>query len=410
MILTILEYQKIFIGKNRNLSKNQITYEDADAIRIIDINNKGIFKWGNRYIIPQQWIGIISLAGLTIEILPKVSESYDIGVIKETLLYMFKTAHDIPIKKNVKAKVDFSKNGLIEILISNFLDKLESYIREGFITKYCKVTRNLSAIKGSLNFSKQISKNLFNPTRFICKYSRLEVDNDINQHIKFTLNRMVDISKDYSNNKRLKTSLNYFGDIKFIDDIDNKKFKLHINRLNVRIRELIDYCNLFQDGYSVNLSIGKNQVSSMLFDMNKVFEMFIYKSYKKIYGTVISYQNTKNYLITNNKSGTKYINLRPDILINVSKGIKIVVDTKWKVVKGFAKETDVYQINAYVTAIPDVDTSVLIYPKTHLTNSVIGDYEFINPLRIKVLKIRAVDLSLVNDEVLFMKHLNDILA
>ena len=113
MILSVLEHQKIYIGKSRNISKRQISFSDADAIRVIDINNKGIFKWGNRYIVPQQWVGVISLPGLSLEILPKISDSYDERFIKETLLMMFKVAHDIPTKKNIKAKVNFTKNGLV---------------------------------------------------------------------------------------------------------------------------------------------------------------------------------------------------------------------------------------------------------------------------------------------------------
>ena len=152
MILTVLEHEKIYIGKTRDIAKKQISNKDVEAIRIIDINNKGIFKWGNRFIIPQQWVGVISLPGLSLEILPKVTESYAVDEIKETLLYMFKVAYNIPTKKNVNSKVDFSKNGLVEILISNFLEKVEYYIKENLVSSYRKVIKNISTIKGSIVF------------------------------------------------------------------------------------------------------------------------------------------------------------------------------------------------------------------------------------------------------------------
>ncbi len=409
MILTVLEHEKIYVGNKRDVAKKQISKADVEAIRVIDINNKGIFKWGNRYIIPQQWVGIISLPGLSLEILPKVSDLYSDAEIKETLLYMFKVAHNIPTKKNVNAKVDFSKNGLIEILISNYLEKLEHYIREGLLYSYRKVTKNISTVKGSIVFSKHINKNAMNPTRFFCKYSKLDVDNDVNRLIKYTIIEMKKVSRDFSNIKRLNTTLVYFEEIDKITEHQLENINIQINRVNSRIKELVEYSNLFLEGYTVSLSNGNNSISSMLFDMNKIFEVFIYKSYKKIFGTKILYQEGKNYLISDKTGTKKKVKLQPDILINTSKGFNMVVDTKWKVIKSFAKESDVYQMNAYVSAIPKVDVAVLMYPKTLKTDYVVGDYKFYNVSTNKELKIRAVDLSIAKDETLFKTHLLDLL-
>lgn len=410
MILSVLEHQKIYIGKYRNISKRQISFSDADAIRIIDINNKGIFKWGNRYIIPQQWVGVISLPGLSLEILPKISDSYNESFIKETLLMMFKVAHDIPIKKNIKARVNFIKNGLVEILISNYLDQIEFYIREGLFYSYCKVTKNITAVKGNIDFAKQINKNVLNPTRFVCKYSKLDIDNNVNQIIKYTMCEMKKISRDSINLRKLKTLSIYFEDVSDINSQIANNMKIQINRINIRVKEIIEYGKLFLDGYSVSISNGDNSISSMLFDMNKIFEKFIYKNYKKILGSNVFYQSGNNYLITDKFGKIKKIKLKPDMLINTPKGFKMVVDTKWKIIKSFAKESDVYQMNAYVSAIAKTDTAILMYPKTTETDISVGDYIFLNAAGTKELKIRTVDLSIANDEIRFKNHLRDLLT
>jgi 5-methylcytosine-specific restriction enzyme subunit McrC len=410
MILTVLEHEKIYIGKKRDIAKKQISKADAESIRIIDINNKGIFKWGNRYITPQQWVGVISLPGLSLEILPKISNSNNDAEVKETLLYMFKIAYNIPTKRNINAKVDFSKNGLVEILISNYLEKIEYYIREGFLSSYRKVVNNITTVKGSVVFSKHINKNVINPTRFFCKYSKLDIDNNVNQLIKYTMIEMKKISKDFSNIKRLNTALIYFDEVSQINEQQLININIQITRINSRIKEIIEYSNLFLEGYTISLSNGKHSVTSMLFDMNKIFEMFIFKSYKKICGSNISYQYSKNYLISNKTGTIKKVKLKPDILINTDKGFKIVVDAKWKVVKSFAKESDVYQMNAYISAIPKVNIAILMYPKTQRVDTVVGDYTFINVVPDKELKIRAVDLSIATNETLFKKHLRDLLT
>ncbi len=409
MILTVTEHEKINIGKVRDFSKKQISRSDVESIRVIDINSRGIFKWGNRYIVPQQWVGVISLPGLSIEILPKVAGAYNYSDLKEILLHMFNVGHNIPNKRNIKSKVDFSKNGLIEILISNYLENIDFYIREGFVSTYSKVVRNISTVKGSIMFSKHINKNILNPTRFVCKYSKLEVNNDINKLFKYTLLEMKKISRDYENIKRLKTALVYFEEVSSLSTRQFNEIKIQINAINSRISEIVEYSYLFLEGYSVSLSSGNKDVSSMLFDMNKIFEMFIFKSYRKIFGSRILYQDGKNYLVTDSSKTTKKIKLRPDILIKTREGANIVVDTKWKVTKKFAKESDVYQMNAYISAIPDVNTAILMYPKTTDSSSVVGNYIFNNESDDKELKIRAVDLMYVRDDKKFKEHLIELL-
>lgn len=57
--------------KKRDLNKLQISYSDAEIIKAVDQKNGFIFKWGNDYVIPQQWVGLISCKDFSIEILHK---------------------------------------------------------------------------------------------------------------------------------------------------------------------------------------------------------------------------------------------------------------------------------------------------------------------------------------------------
>lgn len=410
MILTVCEHEKIYIGNKRDASKKQISRTDIETLRVIDINNKGIFKWGNRYITPQQWIGVISFPGLSLEILPKVADSYDKTEIKDILLYMFKVAYNIPTKKYVNAKVEFSKNGLVEILVSNYLDKIEHYIREGLLFSYRKVIKNIPTIKGSIIFSKHINKNTMNPTRFVCKYSKLDVDNNVNRLVKYTITEMKKISKDFSNITRINTLLVFLDKISRITKQQLESLNIQITRANSRIKDIVEYSNMFLEGYAVSLNNGENSVSSMLFDMNKIFELFIYKSYRKIFGNKVLYQDGRNYLVSDRTGLKKKIKLKPDILIKTNEGFNMVVDTKWKVVKSFAKESDVYQMSAYVSAIQKVDVAILMYPKTLKTDDVVGDYMFYNSSPVKELKLRLVDLSIATNDTLFKAHLQELLT
>lgn len=410
MKLTVLEHQKIYIKDTRNISKYEISKEDEEALRLVDIKNGGVFKWGYRYVTPQQWIGVINLPGLSLEILPKISSEDNILSIKNTILLMLRVANNIPIKENIDSDVDFKRYGLIEVLISNFIRKVRYYIREGLISSYNKTINNIHTVKGAIDFTKQMNINLMNPTRFVCKYSTLDDNNIINQHMKMTILQMIKISTSSTNIKELKSILLHFNTISIPFNSRQRKLNIPISKLNVRIKKIIEYCNLFLDGFSVSLNYGKHSVSSMIFDMNKLFEMFIYKSYKKIYKSNVNYQSNQDYLLKSKNGLKKRTKLIPDILINIDNKSKVVIDTKWKNKGSFVQSTDVHQMNAYVSAIPGVDAAILILPKTSSSKEKEDDYMFLHSNMKKELRIRYVDLSLIIDDIAFTNHLKSLLT
>lgn len=410
MMLTVLEHQKILIGKCRDAARPQISQEDAQLLRMLDMDNRGLFRWGNGYLTTKQWVGTIALPGLSVEILPKVTESYDEDFTRSALLYMFRIANHIPTKERIPAKVSFIRNGLVEILIANFLDCVEHYFQEGFYASYTKVTRDLPAVKGSIDFSKQMSRNLLNPTRFVCRYSRMETDNPVNRQLKYVLRIMQRVSCEYSNRKRIAAALRCFEGVADLDAARARDGGIQVTKANQRMQLLLRYAFLFLDGYAVSINSGKHKASSMLFDMNVVFEKFLYRSCRKLYGADVQYQNRKHYLITSKSSAAKRICLKPDLLISVPGRPRLVVDTKWKRIRRFVKESDVYQMNAYISAIDGVDTALLLYPMADGAAGAVGDYEFTNSAGKKELRIRAVDLSLVEDEPRFLAHIESLLV
>lgn len=404
MNLVVLENQKIPIKTVRNADKGHISRADADLLRQVELRNAGIFKWGYDTIIPQQWVGVISTKDINIEILPKISDDYDENEIRNKLLYMFQVAYDIPTRNNIESRIRFGKNGIVEILISNFLIKVEHYLQGGMIRTYEKRQSNLHAVKGAICFTQQINRNSLNPTRFFCRYSKLTEDSLVNRYIKSTMNRMAKVTREMSNIELIRKMEPYFENVSLLRDDVLQQNTIALSRGNERAKELIEYCNLFLSGLSVHLTSGNAMINAVLFDMNKLFEKFIYKSLKLVYGSKVLYQSSGSYLLENINNNRKKIKLRPDIIISLA-GTKTIIDTKWKAVDSFIKENDAYQMNAYSTAIPNVNTTILLYPLNSGIRNALGDYRLNNSDSEKVLKIRAVDLKMVDNKPVFGDYL-----
>lgn len=396
MILKVLEHQKIHIRKNRDLTKLQISYSDAEIIKAVDQKNGFIFKWGNDYVIPQQWVGIISCKDFSIEILPKISNINDEENSCKILYKMLEVVYDIPIKNNVNAKTKFIKNGLIEIFITNYIEYVKKYIQSGPILDYKKNIKNLKAVKGNIVFSAQINHNAINLTKFMCKYSKMDMDNKYNQIIKLTLTKMKNLSRNNTNKRILQELLYTFSSVKLNINLDYKN--IYVDKTHYRLKDIITLSQLFLDNYSASLNYGNYNIVSLLFDMNKLFEKYIYTQLKKLYKQNICYQYSKNFLLKDVESGIKKVHLKPDMYLKL-KNFNIIIDTKWKKIDNMTiKESDAYQMNAYLSVLNNTKKCIVLYPQNYNNVELDNSYVIQDMEKDKIINTKTVDLRLLLDK------------
>ena len=390
--IILKEYEQLHIREKRDINHNAISKEDAIALQSVIMNEEPVFKWGYKKMIAQHWVGTISLRDLNIEILPKLHGFVSEEDLRKVLTRMLLVSHQSPSVREIPGLSQFCKNSLIEVLIDTFLTSLEKYTQEGLRHSYKKIDRNINRVKGTILFSKQFSKNILTPTKFWCRYSKFTADNDINQFFKLCLKTMFQVSSDSQNKRRIKLLLpvyNEFGDI----NKDKALLKeIIFNSTNKSAQESYTYGRLFLNSVFSTMSAGNAAINMMLFDMNALYELFIYKVVHLVYGNRASYQMRGNYLLKRDSDSKKHISLRPDIAIKNAIGNIVIVDTKWKIPQKFVKESDLYQMNAYSTSICGVDEVILLYPFVQ-NEQIIDDYHFIDASGNKrSLKIRTVDL------------------
>lgn len=396
MILKVLEHQKIHIRKNRDLNKLQISYSDAEIIKAVDQKNGFIFKWGNDYVIPQQWVGLISCKDFSIEILPKISNPSDLENSCKILYKMLDVVYDVPIKNSINAKTKLIQNGLIEIFITNYIEYVKKYIQSGPILDYKKNIKNLKTVKGNIIFSAQINHNAINLTKFMCKYSKMDMDNKYNQIIKLTLAKMKNLSRNNINKKMIQELLQAFDSVKLNINLDYKN--IYIDKTHYRLKDIITLSQLFLDNYSVSLTYGNYNIVSLLFDMNKLFEKCIYTQLKKIYKQNICYQYSKEFLLKDIKTGIKKINLKPDMYLKLE-NFNIVIDTKWKKMDNTTiKESDAYQMNAYLSILNDTKKCIVIYPQSYDNAEFDNSFVIQDMEKDKIINTKTVDLQLLLDK------------
>ncbi|WP_273327144.1 McrC family protein [Vallitalea guaymasensis] len=409
LYISVKEYEKIIIRDTRDVNNKIISKKDLIYLYEIERRlGKRLFIYGNNYITPVQWVGIITTPTITFELKPKLN--YESNQKKIDLERMIKVAYDLPYKIKINGNHGINKNGLIDIIIALFLDMLEREIKVGLYREYIKTEENINRIKGRINFSKSIKTNAFRKDKFYCTYSKFSLDNKINRIIKFTLNNIIHFVINNQLRKKINTLIGYFDETAnesiTLKDIDSIRY----GRKNTKYKPIIDVCKYILEHCSVGMEAGEVNLNYWLFDMNILFERYIYKSLKKAINYPIKYQYSNNILLKNQQNNDKkFLRLKPDMYIMIDENRSIIIDTKWKELESSLNAPDIYQMTSYLVSFEDVKTAIILLPHTEKNEKIIGDYQINTVYFDKKILIRTIDLSIMPTRVFYNNLTNIIL-
>lgn len=125
------------------------------------------------------------------------------------------------------------------------------------------------------------------------------------------------------------------------------------------------WCKTFLLDNSFSPYKGNDVAFALLFDMNFLFESYVYSYLKKVGNFKnITAQDKKHHLAYLDGETSKFL-LKPDIVID--DGL-IIADTKWKLLSKDknhqgVSQSDMYQLYAYGTKYKECEYMYLIYPK-----------------------------------------------
>lgn len=307
----------------------------------------------------KQYVGVLQINGLTIEILPKIDkdeEENDRNRVKwqSALIEMLRVTKKIKVQKIEQADVKKQERHLLDIYFEYFLDEVKLLIHQGLIKQYYKETNNVKALKGKLEFSGQITKNLVHKERFYTTHQVYSKDHLMHQIISKALNIVDECSKGtYLNSTCKKVQLN-FPEVKTIAVTEATFSKLPLNRKTAPYETALAISKFIILNFSPDVKSGSENMLALLFDMNSLWEQYILTRMKnteldvQIYG-----QQSADFW--------NDIKIKPDIVID--RGSKtFIVDTKWKNISDENPSTNdlrqMYVYNDYWKA----DKAMLLYP------------------------------------------------
>ncbi|REE02225.1 McrC family protein [Marinoscillum furvescens] len=303
-----------------------------------------------------QYVGVIQIQDLTIEILPKTDRGTE-SQWHDVLLKMLRETRFLKLDYISEASLRYRKYSILHLYFAEYLSQLRHLIQRGLIKKYRQREGNLTALKGALLFGQHLSKNIIHKERFYTRHQVYDQQHLIHQ----ILNEALVVVKRMVNHSSLVDEVNRivfeFPEQQKIKVTSQVFERLKLDRKSEPYHKALEIAKMILLNYSPDIKGGNNDLFALLFDMNDLWEEYIYRQLLKS-GIKVQYQNSMLFWETRL--------MRPDMVVS-HKGKKYILDAKWKIVNDAQpSDEDLRQVFAY-NIYWGVKNGFLVYPQTSLS-------------------------------------------
>lgn len=375
-VIQVFEFEKLTLHKDsrgRYLEKREL-----DKLYEFNDNNNNNYFTGIRDGVKfKNYVGVIQLGGLTIEILPKtdntVTKDSDFETWHGALLNMLKVCQHINVNSVSEANLKRKYNSLLDLYFEMYLKEVQHLLRAGLIKQYRRASSNVLALKGRLDFKKNIQQNLIHKERFYTEHQIFDFENLVNQIILKGLTILSNLTYNSELRDKIARLRVCFPEIKEIPIQKYHFDKVKQNRKTAVYSRALKIAKMIILNYSPDIRSGQENMLTLLFDMNKLWEEYIYKMLirTKRNDIQVSFQNKQKFW--------EGRTIRPDLVITKKQDGEVdtyVVDTKWKVLdvkKPKPSDDDLKQMYAY-NLYWNANKSMLLYPNSRSTEESFGNY------------------------------------
>lgn len=364
--IQVFEHSFLPIGENGFEKRHFVALSKLNTL-----HNYQYFDLKHNGVVFKQFVGVIQVDNLTIEILPKIDryESEDQEnktKWQKVLIEMLRVTKKLKIQQAGQANVSRQSIHLLDIYFEWFLNEVQLLIHQGLIKQYYKENGNIKALKGKLEFAGHIQKNLVHKERFYTTHQVYDKDHLIHQILGQTLGIIATLSKGNSLYGKCKTIQLDFPEVKSIQANENTFSKIPKSRKTAPYETALSIARLIILNYAPNVCGGSENMLALLFDMNNLWEEYILVRLKQ------ACQNKDIQVYGQNSTGFwNGITIRPDIVLEkkISDTEKevLVIDTKWKNIEQSQPSThDLRQMYVY-NEFWKSTRAMLLYP-SQITN------------------------------------------
>jgi 5-methylcytosine-specific restriction enzyme subunit McrC len=363
----VYEHSAVFVGQEYATEKQGAfrCFEDKHlqqlAFFLTQNPNCNYFKSLHKKVQFTEFVGVIKVGDLTIEVLPKTDKhQLDKGEWQGILLEMLLVSLQVKAKTTTLANVSLRQHSVLDTYLHLFIDEAEQLTHKGLVKKYRTNVSNQQSLKGKLLVHKQITKNAVHAERFYVAHTIYDRDNVYNYIVRAGLECVVSVGSE-SIKRKAESLLLYFPECSQ-RSINEKLFQtLAYDRKTEGYKRGIELARIRLLNYHPDIKGGSNDILAIMFDMNYLWESFIYWSLRRAAkrNSEVSISAQRSKVFWKKRHGWS-MRLKPDLELSFTDGSKVILDTKWKYQSKVTPD-DLRQLYAYLHYF-ESHQGYLLYP------------------------------------------------
>jgi 5-methylcytosine-specific restriction enzyme subunit McrC len=362
----VYEYGALSVGSSYNGQEFRQAHFDLLATYLTQNPKCGFYSLLHKRVKFCNYVGVIKVADIIIEVLPKTDKHEESEEVwQSVLLNMLAVSLQVEAKTTTNAEIQIKRHSVLETYVQIFLDEVRQIIHHGLVKKYRQHIGNQNALKGRLLIQQHVSRNITHAEHFFVSHTVYDRDNVYNYILAETMHCIRSLNVSDHLNQGASSQLIDMPECKPAR-INEKLFeRLTFDRKTEQYKTAIQLARIILLNYHPDVKGGTNNVLAIMFDMNHLWENYVYWNLKR------KSPNTEYEVTVKAQEKTLFwqhpeewdLRLKPDLVLDIKKdGItkSFILDTKWKYRSDTSVE-DVRQMFAYSHYFSRENT-YLIYP------------------------------------------------
>lgn len=345
--ITVTEHQTLRCGQQGFTEQHWrylLLYKEQQigAIPVFQVLHRAV-KFG-------QYVGVLQVKNLCIEILPKIYENADAVESRGILLQLLRKAKNTPLHALGTAQVDLGA-GLLDLFIHHFLQSVRQLLHCGLKGAYHLQAGTLPYWRGRMDTPKQLRQSVIHKEKFHLIHQHYDYQHPAHQLIYAALQQL----------SALQTYSNWAGELEQIlcdfpvQSPINSSFRVNASQFPHYYQTPLRWAEWIVHKTQPNFFAGEHTSLSILLDMNRLFEDYVSASLQSAVLGIATLRQQPSYPFWEEKRA------RPDMVLQYDDKT-IVLDSKWKrLSQPSPADDDLRQLFAYQKLL-NANTGVLIYP------------------------------------------------
>ena len=312
-----------------------------------------------------QFVGVLQLKDLIVEVLPKAdrkwietSENSEKNTWRSLLIKMLQSVNAFDVNATSFSSLKLLPSSFLDVYYELFINEVELLYHKGLIKQYREIEDNRKSLVGNLIFSKQIQYNLVHKERFYVHTTEYDTQHQLHALLYKTLKVLQQTNGLQGLKSRINRLLMNFPEFNDINVMESTFHKIVLNRKTQPYKIALLISKMILLNLHPDVSKGKDEIVALMFDMNALWEKFVYFSIKSNPKFEVEEQKVEDFWKINNDRMSYF---KADIFIRYNEQ-NYVLDTKWKKISDDKPSNDdLRQMFAYLHYY-NAPKTALLYP------------------------------------------------